>query len=171
MIVVSDEVFDSYVKTLRFKSFPYYPAWTEIFGKDRATWEHADTMHQTIPNPNVFGDDDEFMNSFTKSTAHLNAAPPDIKRVSSKKRKKSTSTLDEKFDVKFDTFVNVTDNRLGDLAKRFGVEADESHARRKVWSAVESMSGLTIEQKCVASKKLVNNKNDLDLFLTMSPAA
>ncbi|KAK4392692.1 hypothetical protein Sango_2047000 [Sesamum angolense] len=51
MIVVSDEVFKSYVKidhfakTLRFKSFLYYLTWTEIFGKDRVTREHAEDIY------------------------------------------------------------------------------------------------------------------------------
>ncbi|KAL0437600.1 UNVERIFIED_CONTAM: hypothetical protein Sradi_0467900 [Sesamum radiatum] len=51
MIAVSDEVFDNYAKidpfakTLRFKSFPYYSAWFEIFGKDRATGEHAKDIY------------------------------------------------------------------------------------------------------------------------------
>ncbi|KAL0462080.1 UNVERIFIED_CONTAM: hypothetical protein Slati_0095600 [Sesamum latifolium] len=195
MIAVSDQVFDNYAKidpfakTLRFKLFPYYPSWSEIFGKDRATGEHAEDIYNAsnnmsieailvsleyyVPSPdiNALVDDHNFMNSFTQSTAHLNAAPSDTERVSSKKRKKSISTVDEKFDAKFDTFVSVTDNRLGDLAKYFGVEQEESNARRQVWSAVESMSDLTLEQKCVASKKLVNNKNDLDLFLSISTAA
>ncbi|KAL0453573.1 UNVERIFIED_CONTAM: hypothetical protein Slati_1335400 [Sesamum latifolium] len=121
MIVVSDEVFDNYAK-------------------DRATGEHAEDIYnasnnvsiETVPvspeycvpspDPNGLGDDHDFMNSFTQSTTHLNAAPSDTERVSSKKRKKSISNVDEKFDAKFDIFVSVTDNRLGDLAKRFGVE-------------------------------------------------
>ncbi|KAL0455986.1 UNVERIFIED_CONTAM: hypothetical protein Slati_0937800 [Sesamum latifolium] len=194
MRVVSDEVFDNYAKidpfakTLRFKLFQYYTSWSEIFERDRATGEHAEYIYnasnnvsiEVIPvfpeyyvpslDTNALADYHDFMNSFTQSTAYLNAAPSDTERVSSKKRKKSISTVDEKFDAKFDTFVSVTDNRLGDLAKHFGAEQDESHARRQVWSVVECMPDLTIEQKCVASKKLVNNKNDLDLFLSMSTA-
>ncbi|KAL0411769.1 UNVERIFIED_CONTAM: hypothetical protein Slati_3766600 [Sesamum latifolium] len=143
MIAVSDEVFENYAKidpfakTLRFKSFPYYPAWSKIFGKDRAIREHAEDIYNAsnnvsieaipvfpeyyVPSPdiNTLVDDHDFMNSFTQSTAHLNAAPSDTERVSSKKRKKSVSTIDEKFDAKFDTFVSVTDNRLDDLAKIF----------------------------------------------------
>ncbi|KAL0342583.1 UNVERIFIED_CONTAM: hypothetical protein Scaly_1920900 [Sesamum calycinum] len=42
-IVVSDEINPS-AKTLRFKSFPYYPTWTEIFRKDRATREQAEDI-------------------------------------------------------------------------------------------------------------------------------
>ncbi|KAL8541013.1 hypothetical protein ACS0TY_002338 [Phlomoides rotata] len=48
MIEIEDEgVWDSckradpYVKGLRYKTWPYYPHWIDIFGKDRATGEHA----------------------------------------------------------------------------------------------------------------------------------
>ncbi|KAL0295949.1 UNVERIFIED_CONTAM: hypothetical protein Sradi_6647000 [Sesamum radiatum] len=85
MIVVSYEVFENYVKfdpfakTLGFKSFLWYPVWTEIFGKDRATGEHAEDIYNAsnnvsnetfpvspeyyVPNPDpiAFGDDYEFM--------------------------------------------------------------------------------------------------------------
>ncbi|KAL0402460.1 UNVERIFIED_CONTAM: hypothetical protein Slati_4275900 [Sesamum latifolium] len=130
MIVVSDEVFDSYAKIDHFaKTLRRY-----IQCIDNVSIETVPVLPEYYvpsPDPNAFGDDHEFMSSFTQSTAHLNVALSDTERVSSKKRKKSISTVDEKFDAKFDTFVSVTDNRLGDLAKRFGVEQDESHARRQ----------------------------------------
>ncbi|KAK4386215.1 hypothetical protein Sango_2492100 [Sesamum angolense] len=83
MTVVLDEVFHSYVKigpfakTLSFKSFPYYLAWTEIFGKDRATGERTEDIYNASNNvsnetflvspeyhvpssyTNIFGDDHE----------------------------------------------------------------------------------------------------------------
>ncbi|KAL0433156.1 UNVERIFIED_CONTAM: hypothetical protein Slati_2649900 [Sesamum latifolium] len=59
MIAVSDEVFDNYAKidpfakTLRFKSFPYYPSWSEIFGKDRATREYAEDIYNASNNVSI----------------------------------------------------------------------------------------------------------------------
>ncbi|KAL8488380.1 hypothetical protein ACS0TY_024601 [Phlomoides rotata] len=32
---------DPHVKGVRFKTWPYYPKWIDIFGKDKATGEHA----------------------------------------------------------------------------------------------------------------------------------
>ncbi|KAL0440682.1 UNVERIFIED_CONTAM: hypothetical protein Sradi_0007100 [Sesamum radiatum] len=115
MIVVSDNVFESYLK--------YY-----------------------VPSldPTIFVDEIKFLNSFASATAHVNAPLSDTEHVSSKKQKSSTSSVDEKFGKKFDAFVYVTDDCLGDIAKRFGVEADELNARRQV---------------------------DLDLFITMSDDA
>ncbi|KAL8487974.1 hypothetical protein ACS0TY_023845 [Phlomoides rotata] len=42
MIEIEDEDADSCVKGLRYKTWPYYPQWIEIFGKDMATGENAD---------------------------------------------------------------------------------------------------------------------------------
>ncbi|KAL0292200.1 UNVERIFIED_CONTAM: hypothetical protein Sangu_3256000 [Sesamum angustifolium] len=100
-IDVKDDVFDnfakidSFAKTLRYKSFPYYAQWCEVFGKDRATGERgfdpilaprnpshtAETersenvpvtpeYYVPTPDPTLYGDDDEFMNSFASATAH-----------------------------------------------------------------------------------------------------
>ncbi|KAL8507880.1 hypothetical protein ACS0TY_018433 [Phlomoides rotata] len=48
---------DASVKSLRYKSFPYYDSWLDIFGKDRATGENAadpvdlanDIHHKNVP--------------------------------------------------------------------------------------------------------------------------
>ncbi|KAL0308910.1 UNVERIFIED_CONTAM: hypothetical protein Sradi_5833300 [Sesamum radiatum] len=77
------------------------------------------------PDPSLYGDDDEFMNSFV-SSAQPTVNRADIERVSSRKQKMVATDIDDKFDEKFEAFVNVTDHRLGDIAKRFGMEAEES---------------------------------------------
>ncbi|KAL0449385.1 UNVERIFIED_CONTAM: hypothetical protein Slati_1494900 [Sesamum latifolium] len=118
------------------------------------------------PDPNFYGDDEEFMNSFASTTAPVNVNRSETERVSSHKRKMVATDIYEKFEA----FVNVTDHRLGDIANRFGIEAEESQARKQVWSVVDSINDLTIEDKCLVSRKLVNNKADLDLFLSMSAA-
>ncbi|KAK4407799.1 hypothetical protein Sango_0360900 [Sesamum angolense] len=186
---------DSFTKTLRYKSFLYYAQWCEMFGKDRATGERGfdpilaprnpshtaeieryenvpvtPEYYVPTPDPTLYGDDDEFMNSFASATAQPTANRADTERVSSRKRKMVATDIDDKFDEKFEAFVIVTDRRLGDIAKRFGMEAEESQARKQVWSVVESIPDLKIEEKCAVSKKLVNNKADLDLFFTMSTA-
>ncbi|PIN11094.1 hypothetical protein CDL12_16310 [Handroanthus impetiginosus] len=76
MIIVEDSIWDTYVK-----SFPLYPLWCEIFGKDRAAGEHtedcndaADELQKNdnteageyVPNGfdtnfQIFGDDEEFI--------------------------------------------------------------------------------------------------------------
>ncbi|KAL0368023.1 UNVERIFIED_CONTAM: hypothetical protein Scaly_1021200 [Sesamum calycinum] len=78
--------------TLQYKSFPYYAQWCEVFGKDRAIGERgfdpiiaarnpsntAETecsenvpvtpeYYVPTPDPSLYGDDDEFMNSFASA--------------------------------------------------------------------------------------------------------
>ncbi|KAL0412273.1 UNVERIFIED_CONTAM: hypothetical protein Slati_3817000 [Sesamum latifolium] len=191
-IDTKDEI-DPFGKTLRYKSFPYYAQWCEVFGKDRATgeWEidpivaprntgnssrndHSESVpvspeyYVPTPDPSLYGDDSEFLNSFASAIEPVHVDRSETQRVSSRKRKMVASEIDDKFDKKFEAFVNVTDARLGDIAKRFGVEAEESKSRKQVWSFVDSIPDLTLEEKCVVFKKLVNNKADLDLFLSMS---
>ncbi|KAL0367509.1 UNVERIFIED_CONTAM: hypothetical protein Sradi_3641000 [Sesamum radiatum] len=150
-----DKVFENFVK------------WCEEFGKDMATGEHgvdpivaprntgntsrnehSETVHVSpeyyvpTPDPSSYGDDSEFLNSF--ASARLTS----IVLIQS----------------------DVTYAKLGDIAKQFGLEAEESKSREQVWSVVDSIPDLTLEEKCVVSKKLVNNKPDLDLFLSMSTA-
>ncbi|KAL0291734.1 UNVERIFIED_CONTAM: hypothetical protein Sradi_7015400 [Sesamum radiatum] len=134
-----DDAFENYAKSdpfahsLRYKSFPFYDEWCEVFGEDRATGENAEDIvsascnvtsepiphtpeyYVPSPDPSLFGDDIEFMNSFSNTVGH-NSDVADNERSSSKKRKIWSKTVDEKFEEKFDTFVSVTDNRLGDLA-------------------------------------------------------
>ncbi|KAL0361755.1 UNVERIFIED_CONTAM: hypothetical protein Sradi_3860000 [Sesamum radiatum] len=91
MVVVDDDVWENYVKVdpfvknMRLKSFPFYPAWCEVFGKDRATGEFAEDIGDvTQPSPdadkcktpeyyvptmdspsnNVFFADNDFISSF-----------------------------------------------------------------------------------------------------------
>ncbi|KAL0329176.1 UNVERIFIED_CONTAM: hypothetical protein Sradi_4904300 [Sesamum radiatum] len=155
-IDVKDDVFDNFAKTLRYKSFPYYAQWCEVFGKDRATGEHgfdpilaprnpSDTAeiersenvpvtpeyYVPTPDPSLYGDDDKFMNSFASIIAQPTVNRADTERVTSQKRKMVVTDIDDKFDEKFEAFINVTDSRLGDIAKRFGMEAEESQARKQ----------------------------------------
>ncbi|KAL0385654.1 UNVERIFIED_CONTAM: hypothetical protein Sradi_2959700 [Sesamum radiatum] len=60
MVVVDDDVWENYVKVdpfvknMRLKSFPFYPAWCEVFGKDRATGEFAEDIGDvTQPSPDA----------------------------------------------------------------------------------------------------------------------
>ncbi|KAL0434937.1 UNVERIFIED_CONTAM: hypothetical protein Sradi_0201600 [Sesamum radiatum] len=153
-IDVKDDIFDnfakidSFTKTLWYKSFPYYEQWCEVFRKDRTTDERcfdpilapqnpsntAETEgSENVPvtpeyyvpthDPSLYGDD-EFMNSFASATALANANRVETERVSSRKRKMVATDIDKKFEA----FVNVTNRRLGNIANRFGIEAEESQA-------------------------------------------
>ncbi|PIN09962.1 hypothetical protein CDL12_17451 [Handroanthus impetiginosus] len=117
IIVVEDSVWEKHVKvdpnvrTMRFKLFPFYPSWCDIFGKDRAIGEHSQDCHDTaesllnnnnvatndyVPsgfdtNFQIFGDEDEFMSICQPEGSAMKSAS------TSKKRKFTETSTDDKF--------------------------------------------------------------------------
>ncbi|KAL8476549.1 hypothetical protein ACS0TY_029015 [Phlomoides rotata] len=93
--IIDESVWDAqklagpHVKSMRFKSWPYYEAWLNIFGKDRATGEHAsdpmDFVNELLKNvheeqgetcgyENIFtGETGEEENLFTGEAAGMGA--------------------------------------------------------------------------------------------------
>ncbi|PIN24849.1 hypothetical protein CDL12_02430 [Handroanthus impetiginosus] len=174
MIVVEDSVWDNYVKidpnarTMRFKSFPFYPSWCDIFGKDKATGEHAqdcqDVVESLLNNGNV-GVDDYVPSGFDTNFQLQGSA---MKSASTSKKRKSTETSnDDKFFDMMHSFCNRTKSYLGEIAKRIGYEYDTSEARKAVYDALGGLIKLTMSQKIWVVKQLVNNGKDMDLFFSL----
>lgn len=65
-------------------------------------------------------------------------------KSASKRRKLRETTQDDKYAETFSTFVNITDNRLSELAKRFRFEYDKTALRKAVWDALDVVEGLGI---------------------------
>ncbi|PIN19718.1 hypothetical protein CDL12_07602 [Handroanthus impetiginosus] len=165
MIIIEDSIWDNNVK-----SFPLYPSWCEIFGKDRATGEHAEDFNDAadelqkndnteageyVPsgfdtNFQIFGDDEEFMSVCQPQESGMQS------RSSSKKRKSTKTSTDDKFFEMMNNFCDRTKSRLGDIAKRIGYEYDVSEVRKAVYEAVGGLPD-----------HLVNNGKDMDLFFSL----
>ncbi|PIN22323.1 hypothetical protein CDL12_04965 [Handroanthus impetiginosus] len=139
MIVVEDSVWDNYVKvlshnyvvdpnarTMRFKLFPFYPSWCDIFGKDRATGKHAQDCQdaaESLFNNNNVGADGYVPSGF-----------------------------DTNFQVfgeeeEFMSICQPKESRLGEIAKGIGYEYDASEARTAVYDALEGLTELPMSQK------------------------
>ncbi|PIN18452.1 hypothetical protein CDL12_08875 [Handroanthus impetiginosus] len=174
MIVVEDSVWDNYVKvdpnvrTMRFKSFPFYPSWCDIFGKDRATGEHAqdcqDTAESLLNNNNVEVDD------YVPSGFDTNFQPEGsaMKPASTSKKRKSVETSnDDKFFDMMHSFCDRTESHVGEIAKRIGYKYDASKARKAVYNALGGLTELTMSQKIWVAKQLVKNGKDMDLFFSL----
>ena len=172
---------DPNARTMRYKSFPLYPSWCEIFGKDRATGEHAEDCNDAadelqkndnteageyVPsgfdtNFQIFGDDEEFMSVCQPQESGMKSGS------SSKKRKSTETSTDDKFFEMMNNFCDRTESRLGDIAKRIGYEYDVSEARKAVYKALGGLPELTMTQKIWVAKRLVNNGKDMDLFFSL----
>ncbi|KAK6119384.1 hypothetical protein DH2020_046872 [Rehmannia glutinosa] len=150
---------------MRYKSWPYYKDWCEIFGKDRATGENAegfaDALHDVLSGgqdnrgtapraecpqtPNPIDEND-----------HTSTYNPQTSARSSDKSKKKRKQK------------NQTDARLADLAKRIGFEQDASSSRKAIYDAPDKMTFLIVETKIAVATQLSNKTNELDIFFALT---
>ncbi|PIN23479.1 hypothetical protein CDL12_03796 [Handroanthus impetiginosus] len=154
IIIVEDSIWDNYVKvdpnarTMRYKSFPLYPSWYKIFGKDRATGEHIEDCNDAA--------DELQKNNNTEADEYMPRG------------------FDTNFQIFGDDeeFISVcqpheSESGLGDIAKRIGYEYDVSEARKAVYETLGGLPDLTMTQKIWVAKRLVNNGKDMDLFFSL----
>ncbi|GFQ06440.1 hypothetical protein PHJA_002788000 [Phtheirospermum japonicum] len=165
---------------MRFKTWPYYPDWCVIFGKDnRATRENAvdyvDTVQEIEANKGKekepaaeFGCvfevlDDE--NEMSVCQPESNDGPE--KKRAPKKRKATSECSSDPFVEAINVFCDKLDARFEDIAQRIGYEYDVSAARRQVYSELGKVPGLVVRDKLTVAKFLVNKSGDLDLFFSL----
>ncbi|KAH6835396.1 hypothetical protein C2S53_003247 [Perilla frutescens var. hirtella] len=188
--VDSDEIWSNYIKTdnnartMRSKSWPLYKDWCEIFGKDRATGEPAETfadfiqdllqkdegsMHTSTGNDYAqftsSNQDEEIGDDFMSMSREGTSSSTKMKGRG--KKRKSLDSLDDRFLDLMNVFCEKTDSRMGELVQRIGFEHDASLSRKKVYGALGNMNHLTDEEQIFVAKSLCNNTKDLDLFFSL----
>lgn len=168
---------DSNARTMRYKSWPFYRDWCEIFVKERIIRENtediADAVQELETNKGkekeagaefgcVFeGHDDE--NEMSVCQPQSNGTE---KKQSPKKRKMSDCSSDP-FVTAINVFCDKLDARFEDIAKRIGFEYDISNARRELYAELGRLPGLQVRDKLTVAKFLVNKTGDLDLFFSL----
>ncbi|KAL8519883.1 hypothetical protein ACS0TY_010717 [Phlomoides rotata] len=190
--VVDEEVWDSsrqadpHLKSVRFKSCPYYPQWLEIFGKDRATGESAvdpidlfqEFMRVDIGQAGETGDKYvprtiSFLNEVDDNSI---CKPSDDGKRSSSKGKKHKSG-----DADLSTLVD----SLGEFMKfskeammRDAVNTTKHEAQHddgsknvqfKLIESLKGINGLKVTDKLKVCDEMVQNPLRLDLFLSLPP--
>ncbi|KAK6163490.1 hypothetical protein DH2020_000354 [Rehmannia glutinosa] len=161
LVAIPKEV-DANARLMRNKSWPFYNDWVMIFGKDRATGEHAEDFTdalnhvlngQSIPqddyhvNLEILSDNCEYE---TETHSNCQAESTPQMSASGKKgaggKRKSSDGVDPLYEI-MRTFCQSTDARFGDIAKRIGYEYDISIARKEVFGVVGNMQGLSLRDK------------------------
>lgn len=184
MITVEDKFWEEYIKkdvnarTLRYKSFPFFHSWGEIFGKDRATGENAEDFNFASNDPletsthkvndlveehtkDISPNDDDDVLSICKSSGNSSS-----KKAKSNKRKMVDNTGEKIVDL-MGTFCQQTNERLADISKRIGYEFDMSQKRTAVFEALGGLGVLDVFQQICVAQRLCNNNKDLDLFFSL----
>ncbi|KAG8372410.1 hypothetical protein BUALT_Bualt12G0063300 [Buddleja alternifolia] len=182
MLDATDEAWEKVVKNdpnarlMRYKSWPFYRDWCEVFGKDRAPGQGAKDIVEAIggmsnddnQTENLMGGEADYQeNAGEIETTSMNEAPSSSssKKISKGKRK----SVDYQYTVVklLGTFVEKIGDRLGEIACNLSLEYDIILKQNKVFKIVEDMEDLTEDEKLIASQMLVKNADDLRLFFRL----
>ncbi|KAL0396475.1 UNVERIFIED_CONTAM: hypothetical protein Scaly_0095900 [Sesamum calycinum] len=136
---------DSSVRTMRYKSWPFFPAWLEIFSKDRAIGE-------VIVEAGALGDIQE--NVDHKVTSTVSQKKP---TSSEKKHKKINTIADDGLTDAVNTFCDTANQRLSEIGKNLFVDYEEVEKRCAMFAAVGSIPGIDLNEQILISDRLVEN--------------
>ncbi|KAL0421085.1 UNVERIFIED_CONTAM: hypothetical protein Slati_3131400 [Sesamum latifolium] len=201
--VDSQDVWEKYCKvdptaqTMRYKSWPFFPAWREIFGRDRADGGciletinesvhpsksqvgQTDTQECYVPTAEwclEFGyvENDMAASEDIQVTQKPNMQSANSNRKStstSKKRKASKVGDDDGLSNVVSMFCESADARLTELSKKLFVDYIEVEKRVAVYEAVGKVPGVDLNDQIVISDKLVENSKKIDLFFSLPDEA
>ncbi|KAG6420754.1 hypothetical protein SASPL_117292 [Salvia splendens] len=166
---------------MRFKSWPLFDEWKEIFGKDRATRSSGVRSHLNVGNGSQEAEfeasADGHSGTNTDNTTSSQGMPvntmgsgemPDQSTGDSNKRK-----LVDRADALLELLAkgqDETNARLDKLAGRIGFEFDASKARKKVFGMLGNIQGITLGQQIDAAEFILSKVEHLDLFNSLPGA-
>ncbi|KAK4394166.1 hypothetical protein Sango_1887400 [Sesamum angolense] len=149
---------DPFGKRMRYNSWPLFPAWCEIFRKDRATRERAGFhgLDEEQPQSYNMNCDPTVNSSVTKRT------------TSSRKCKvKDASTETPQLVNMVSNFYETTNNRIRSLTRALESEFGDPDKHGVVMQAVREISGLD-ENDILIVTKLVHEPKNMEIFFSLS---
>ncbi|KAL8509588.1 hypothetical protein ACS0TY_016712 [Phlomoides rotata] len=176
---------DPHLKCVRFKSWPYYSQWMEIFGKDRATGENAvdplDLFNElmrvdleqegetgekyVVPAPHGQNEVDD-----SSSCKPLDSAMKTFSK--GKKRKTGDADLSMLVDslgefMKFSKEAMIKES-LSNSKTHDQFESGSKHEQSKLIDILKGINGLKIPDKLKVCDELVQSPLRLELFLSLT---
>ncbi|CAA0805727.1 Unknown protein [Striga hermonthica] len=193
MITVKEEaVWQAYntahpkVKSLCYKSWPYYADWVEIFGKDRATGEGAlgfteavnDVLHDTnvevpshiLTEDTVPGQYDYPQTNLDSFSAQAGESSASGKSKRDGKRKRNVEAEDTILGL-LSSVCQETNNCLSELSTRVGYQVDAKEQRIAVYDALKNISNLTTDERVGVARYLSKNVDEMELFFSLDDDA
>ncbi|KAL8532864.1 hypothetical protein ACS0TY_009171 [Phlomoides rotata] len=178
IIEVGDEaVWDGCKWGIRFKTWPYYPQWIEIFGKDRATGEYAvdpiDLVNKLYRNVmEKEGETAEKQVPLTREVLHKmednNICKPTNYTVKTlnkgKKRKNSETDLTNLVDS-LGEFMKTSTVAMGDYGKGIEKKYPSSYETTKLDEIMKGIVGLKVSNKLKVCDELIQTLSDLSFSL------
>ncbi|KAG6396784.1 hypothetical protein SASPL_142941 [Salvia splendens] len=180
-------ILDNNARYMRFKLWPLFDEWKEIFGKDRATGSsgrdlqelyHGVRSHLNVGNGSQEAEfeasADGHSGTNTDNTTNSQGMPTN--GDTGKKCPKKTGNkrkLVDRADALLELLAkgqDETNARLDKLAGRIGFEFDASKARKKVFGMLGNIQGITLGQQIDAAEFILSKVEHLDLFNSLPEA-
>ncbi|KAL0345789.1 UNVERIFIED_CONTAM: hypothetical protein Sradi_4410200 [Sesamum radiatum] len=185
--IENNNVWEKYLKVyptakkMQYKSWPYFPAWCQIFGKDRAIGKHAEDVHQAADA--VQEEEQADIQDHYISTASWNPKtrfigvdkePPmtnTVKRTTttSKKRKADeiVAVVPKLVEV-VTNFCASANNAISKLTRVLENEFGDPIKRGLVLEAVKQLTAFDENEQLLVTRHLYNHPKDMELFFTLS---
>ncbi|KAL8479030.1 hypothetical protein ACS0TY_030796 [Phlomoides rotata] len=162
---------DPTVRSMMNKSYSYYDKWLDIFGKDRATGEHAtdpiDLVNEMLKSAHEQEGETDGNPAFgTHEIAKNKTSSSGAQNFKGKKRKSVVSELTSFVD-KLGSYMKSCDDTFNNLALCMGTEYDAKIARTTLNDVMKLISGISLHDKLKVSDELVRNKDRLEYFLSL----
>ncbi|KAL8487697.1 hypothetical protein ACS0TY_024139 [Phlomoides rotata] len=158
---------DPHVKGVRYKMWPYYAQWIEIFGKDRATGENAIDPNDLVNGVYRGGDEQEGENCGKYVPLNLESAP-DLEnnsickptnskmRCCSKGKKRKNVDPDVSMLVEsLGEFMKYSKESMGDLTKPINKATRSKDDNKQLNDIMKGITGLKLVDKLKVCDELV----------------
>ncbi|KAL8480012.1 hypothetical protein ACS0TY_026809 [Phlomoides rotata] len=169
---------DPHVKGLRYKTWPYYPQWIEVFGKDKATGENdvdpidlINELYRTgMDQEGDTGDNvpltPEYMNEMEDYVADkpVDLTPRAFTNV--KKRKSTDSDITMLVDSLGD-FMRFSKSAMTNLCNGTEKGSMSFNDSKQLNVIMKGIVGLKLSDKLKVCDELVQNSKHLEFFLTL----
>ncbi|KAL8473217.1 hypothetical protein ACS0TY_030154 [Phlomoides rotata] len=175
---------------MRYKPWPYYEEWLEVFGNDRAVGVPAEDVADVAveynvedvqeevgvgqPSPsNVGHDDDLDMEGESHEPTVAMSKDAAASQSSSKKRSCAESFGNQDMITALGEIFKSSDDRLGEVVKSIGCqyETNSAQTRKDVFNMLESITDLSLDERLDAADMLSKNTQRLEMFSGLPEAA
>ncbi|KAL8505780.1 hypothetical protein ACS0TY_016845 [Phlomoides rotata] len=170
---------DPHVKGLRYKTWPYFPQWVEIFGKNRATGENAvdpidliNELYRTgLDHEGDTGDKyvpltPEYMNDGEDDCGDKHVDLPTKAFTKGKKCKSNDSDITMLVDS-LGEFMKFSKGAMTDLCSGVEKGSTSNNDTTQLNCIIKEIVGLKVSDKLKVCDELVQNSKRLEFFLTL----
>ncbi|KAL8545263.1 hypothetical protein ACS0TY_005448 [Phlomoides rotata] len=171
---------DPQIKGIRFKTWPYYGQWLNIFGKDRVTGENAvdpldliNEMLRTSAQEQEGETGDKFIPvppDQVNAAEENSVCKPTASGIKSKSKGKKRKMVDPEVSMLVESlgeFMKHSNVVFDDLVKRIGTDKEKHVDNKKLNDIMNRIVGLKVTDKLKVCDELVQNTNRLDFFMSL----